>query len=131
MKRKVSVLFVVLIFFMTLCLGVVACQKGEVQDVVIMVENATQGQTLLSYMQELQEENKISFVLQNGMVTKINGTSNAVSSYWMLYTTDVENANTAWGTYEYNGQTLGSAISGAETLIVKNGETYVWTYQTF
>ena len=131
MKRKVSVLFVVLIFFMTLCLGVVACQKGEVQDVVIMVENATQGQTLLSYMQELQEENKLSFVLQNGMVTKINGTSNAVSSYWMLYTTDVENANTAWGTYEYNGQTLGSAISGAETLIVKNGETYVWTYQTF
>ena len=131
MKRKVSVLFVVLIFLVTLCLGFVACQKGEVQDVVIMVENATQGQTLLSYMQELQEENKISFVLQNGMVTKMNGTSNAVSSYWMLYTTDVENANTAWGTYEYNGQTLGSAISGVETLIVKNGEPYVWTYQTF
>ena len=98
---------------------------------VIVVENATQEQTLLSYMQDLQEEDVFSFTLQNGMVTKMNGTSNSTNSYWMLYTTDTENANTSWGTYEYNGETLGSAALGVGELVVKNGATYVWTYQTF
>ena len=130
MKRKVAVLLATFCSLVALSVGIVACQKGEVQDVVIVVENATQEQTLLSYMQDLQEEGQLSFTLKNGMVTKMNGTSNSTNSFWMLYTTDTENANSAW-TYEYNGQTLGSAISGAETLVVKNGETYVWTYQTF
>ena len=131
MKRKVAIFLATLCSLVAVCVGLVACQKGEVQDVVIVVENATQEQTLLSHMQDLQEEGQLSFTLKNGMVTKMNGTSNSTNSFWMLYTTDTENANSACGTYEYNGQTLGSAISGAETLVVKNGETYVWTYQTF
>ena len=131
MKRKLSVLLASLLCMVTLCFAFVGCQKGDVDDVVITVENASQDQTLLSYMQALQEEGTLLFTVSDGMVIKINGTANAGASYWMLYTTDTENANTSWGTYEYNGETLGSAALGVGELVVKNGATYVWTYQTF
>lgn len=130
MKRKMQFLFTFIFALAFFCFGFTACKK-DAEDVVITVENATDNQTLLSYMQSLQEEGKITFTLKNGMVTEIGGTANTTKSFWMLYTSDTENANQAWGTYVYNGETLGSAMYGAETLVVKNGETYVWTYQTF
>lgn len=129
--KKLSMFFALLLCMVTLCFAGVGCQKGEAEDVVITVENASQNQTLLSYMQTLQDSGELSFTINDGFITKINGTANTVSSFWMLYTTDAEHSNTSWGTYEYNGETLGSADLGADELIVKNGEIYVWTYQTF
>jgi Ca2+-transporting ATPase len=66
-------------------------------------------------------------------VNEMNGKKNAAdfSSCWMLFTSDAEMANTEWGTVEYEGETLGSAILGAESLVVEKGEIYLWVYQSF
>ena len=130
MKKRVSIWFTWVLCLFMICVGFSAC-KDKPDDVVIVVENATQNQTLLSYMQQMQADGELSFTIQDGLVVEINGTANTLNSYWMLYTSDAENANNAWGTYDYDGVTLGSAIYGAEGLILKNGATYVWTYQTF
>ena len=65
------------------------------------------------------------------MVVSVNGIANADPSYWMLYTSDADNANAAWGTAEYKGEKYGSAMFGAEKLKIKNGEIYIWVYQSF
>ena len=88
---------------------------------------------LIDYMDQLAEEGKLSCKISSGMVTSINGIDNPAdfSSCWMLYTSDAENANVAWGTVEYEGKEYGSAISGAETLVIKEGQLYIWVYKSF
>ena len=88
---------------------------------------------LIDYMNTLTEDGKMTCKISNGMVTSINGIDNPAdfSSCWMLYTSDAENANAAWGTVEYDGQEYGSAISGAETLVIKPDQLYIWVYQSF
>ena len=97
------------------------------------VEKAEDNAMLIEVMEYLQEENALVFEVSGGMVTSINGKANAAdwSASWMLYTSDTEMSNTAWGTYEYEGRTLGSAIVGAEALPVADGEVYIWSYQGF
>ncbi|MGN0813243.1 MAG: hypothetical protein ACI4MQ_07035 [Candidatus Coproplasma sp.] len=99
--------------------------------VAITVVDASPNASLLLAMECAQKDGKLTFTISNGMVTDVNGTSQAANCYWMLYTSDSENANTAWGTYDYSGQTLGSAVLGAESLTVKTGCVYVWVYTQF
>jgi hypothetical protein len=99
--------------------------------ITISQEASVQGVTVLEYMSQMEENGELSFTIENGMITKINGTKNGTNSYWMLYTNDAENSNTAWGTYEYKENTYGSAVLGAESLQIKAGSTYIWLYQTF
>lgn len=89
--------------------------------------------TLVDYMTSLKGDGQLSFEINNGMLTSVNGIDNPsdLSSCWMLYTSDIDNANSAWGTIEYNGHVYGSAIFGAESLIVKDGCLYIWVYQSF
>ena len=89
------------------------------------------GKTLKDYMDYLQDNQKLTYSINNGMVTAINGKSNTTSSFWMLYTSDEQNSNDAWGTFEYEGEIYGSATLGAESLPVKEGCVYVWAYQSF
>lgn len=88
---------------------------------------------LIDYMDELVKKGELSCTIENGMVTSINGVQNAAdySSCWMLYTSDEDNANAAWGTVEFEGKQYGSAISGAETLKIKAGQLYIWVYKSF
>ncbi len=88
---------------------------------------------LVDYMAQLAEKGELVYSLTDGMVTSVNGIDNPAdfSSCWMLYTSDAENANTAWGTVEYDGVAYGSAISGAETLKIKPDQLYIWVYQSF
>ena len=88
---------------------------------------------LIDYMGKLIESGELTCKIENGMVTSINGIDNPAdfSSCWMLYTSDAENANTAWGTVEYDGNEYGSAISGAETLKIKADQLYIWVFQSF
>ena len=88
---------------------------------------------LIDYMNTLIAEGKLTCKIENGMVTSINGIDNPAdfSSCWMLYTSDPENSNTAWGTVSYDGKEYGSAISGAETLKLKADQLYIWVYQSF
>lgn len=112
-----------------------ACNKNTVdandERVAITVVNATENESLLDYMSGLQGEGKLTYTIDNGMVTSINGISQTTNTYWMLYTSDTDNANTAWGTYEYENQTLGSASLGAKDLKVKDGCIYVWVFTKF
>ena len=94
----------------------------------------TDGKSMLiAAMEDLQTGGKLTFESSGGMIVSINGQANAedFSACWMLFTTDAELSNTAWGTVEYAGKTLGSAIVGAEALPLKAGEYYVWVYQSF
>ena len=88
---------------------------------------------LIDYMAKLKEKGELEFSISNGMITSINGIDNPAdySSCWMLYTSDEENANAAWGVVEYEGKQYGSAISGAETLKIKPGQLYIWVFKAF
>ena len=139
MKRKFLSIFLVitaLICLLSCGGGEVKCTLAQVDEtrVVISVEETDGKGTLLNCMEYLAEENSsFSYDFSVGMLTAINGKSNdaVANQYWMLYTSDSEMANTAWGSIEYEGETLGSAIVGAEVLIVKEGAVYVWVYQSF
>lgn len=95
--------------------------------------NITEQTTLVDYMNSLKSDGEIAFELNNGMVCSVNGIANPAdwSSCWMLYTSDVDNANVGWGTIEYNGEIYGSAVFGAETLKIKDGYLYIWVFQSF
>ncbi len=108
-------------------------EQNQAQIVAFTFSNtAFEGEvTLLQIMEEMQSEQAFTYKIGNGMVTEICGRANTNSSYWMLYTSDEEFSNSAWGTMEYAGQTLGSAIVGAGSLLVDGEKAYVWSYQTF
>lgn len=105
--------------------------------IVITVSNEqmdiTNTTTLVDYMNSLKDDGQLTFEINNGMVSSVNGIDNPSdwSSCWMIYTSDTDNANSAWGTIEYNGNIYGSAILGAESLIVKDGCIYIWVFQAF
>ena len=103
-------------------------------DVIMTVSAAKfdlEGKTLKDYMDHLVGKGELTYVIADGMITEINGTKNGLNSYWMLYTDDTENSNTAWGTYEVGGKIYASAAVGAAELTLKDGCTYIFTYQTF
>ena len=93
----------------------------------------TDTTTLVDYMNSLKNDGQLTFEINNGMVSSVNGIDNPSdwSSCWMLYTSDAVNANSSWGTIEYNGNVYGSAVLGAESLIIKDGCMYIWVFQSF
>lgn len=150
MKKLIPVVAIVLILLVALC----ACNQQKeptkidepttpasdssvinVSDTTIVLAPTSDyvGQTLLSFMQASTLKGLLEFSLTNGMVTSINGKENTADSSkcWMLYTSDANMANTAWGTVEYQGNVYGSAVKGVTELnIIENG-LYIWVYTTF
>ncbi|MBQ7355994.1 MAG: DUF4430 domain-containing protein [Clostridia bacterium] len=113
------------------------CKKDPLviydSDTTIVIRcGQTDGDTtLMDYMSELRDNGEITFSVSNGMITSINGIDNPAdySSCWMLYTSDSEMANSAWGTVLYNDAEYGSAILGAEELEIKEGCLYIWVFK--
>lgn len=104
--------------------------------VIKTTEEAMGGKTdmlLIDYMKIMKEQEGLEYEVKDGMVVSINGIENPAdfSSCWMLYTSDVEFSNTAWGTVEYDGKEYGSAVSGAEALKIKPNCLYIWVFQSF
>ena len=137
MKKFLALLTSLLAVF-ACCFPVACSNKSPVtadENTVIITATdssfAFDGKTLKEYMDHLQDNGKITYSVSNGMVTSINGKSNTANSYWMLYTSDSENSDTSWGTFDNNGDIYGSATLGADSLVVKEHCIYVWTYQTF
>ena len=139
-KRLVGlILALVLACFMLLT----GCQKeplvikdSETCIVIKPTKESLEGKTdmlLIDYMNKLAEEGQLTCSISNGMITSINGIDNPAdfSSCWMLYTSDADNANSAWGTVSYEGVEYGSAISGAEALTIKADQLYIWVFQSF
>ena len=122
------------LFTVLVCCFVAACGSEQPDPLVINASDASfsfEDKTLKDYMDFLQDKGEFSYSVSDGMVTSINGTSNTTKSYWMLYTSDSENSNREWGTFEYEGTVYGSATLGLESLPLKEGCIYIWTYQTF
>ena len=136
MKKFLSV-FLALLTIASVSVFCSCKQKEEnVLPLVLTVgkEEDVEGKTLKEYM----EEKNVEFSISNGLVTEIYEVKNTASSYWMLYTDDRLNANEAWGVYELKSKKnidgeykYLSASLGAEELIVKQGYTYIWVYQSF
>lgn len=136
MKKFISAIIALVAVFV--CCFAVACKsnpvKADENTVFITASDSSfdfKEKTLEDYMKWLQSDGKLTFEISDGMVTSINGKSNTTNSYWMLYTDDEQNANNEWGTFEHEGKTYGSAVSGAADLKVKENCVYIWAYQTF
>lgn len=136
--KKFSTAFATILTIFVCCF-VAACKskepiKVDENTVIITASDADfnfDNKTLKEYMDYLQDNQKFTYSISNGMITTINGKSNTTNSYWMLYTSDSEKANKEWGTFKYEDSIYGSAILGAEALIVKENCIYIWAYQTF
>ena len=100
---------------------------------VIQVKDPSKGATVLDAMERLKESELLEYETVGTMIVSIDGVANAAdySACWMLYTSDGECANKEWGTVEYDSQTYGSAVLGADALQVMDGELYIWVYETF
>ena len=139
LKRKIVSLL--LLLFTVFCLACCGGGKAEcalvssTQTRVVISVSETDGRaTLLNCMENLcGKEESFSYKIVGGMVVEINGKANPADySYcWMLYTSDKDMSNAEWGTMEYDGKTLSSAVVGAEALLVEAGEIYVWEYVKF
>lgn len=140
MKKSLSVLLVMAVFAGMFLFTACQNEKLVIKDsdtyiVIKTTEKAIDGatdMTLMDYMETLKEKGELEYSISNGMITSINGIDNPAdySSCWMLYTSDEDNANVAWGTVEYEGKEYGSAISGAETLKIKPDQLYIWVYKS-
>ena len=89
------------------------------------------GKTLKDYMDYLVADGVLTYQLSGTMLDSVNGVKNGLKSYWMLYTDDADNSNNTWGTIEKDGKTYASAMYGICELPIKDGCTYILTYQTF
>ena len=145
MKKLSTFLCSLLMLVFALC-GLVGCKDGETKQVVLekvtetmvvmKVVEAEENATALSALNGLKEKGEIEFVALNSTygayITSINGkeeTAETTSGYsWMLYTSDEEFSSTEFGSVEYDGKTYGQASLGASSLVVKEGEYYIWSY---
>lgn len=137
MKRKLKSFITLLTAAVLSALMLFGCTKTVQIDgdfVVITAREVAENTTVLDYMQRLKAEGELAFEYADGdygaYITGINGVANDNDSYWMLYTSDTEYATTEY-TAEYDGTAYGQATLGASSLNVKEGETYIWYYQTF
>ncbi len=136
--KKIITLFASALAIFACCFVAACSEKGPIKadenTVIITATDSSfvfDNKTLKDYMDYLQENEKLKFSVKNGMITSINGKSNTTNSYWMLYTGDSEHANKDWGTFEYQNEIYGSATLGADALIIKENNIYIWAYQTF
>ena len=140
MKRKIYSFLTLLCCMAISLFALISCnQEKPVEPVCIRVENAVaENVTLLDYMNDLREAGELEFESVTGlygeMIKSINGTANGVGDNpcWMLYTSDAtEGVSDLSYSYEYEGQTLGSAWLGVSAMPVKQGHIYVWVYTAF
>ncbi len=136
MKKLLTISLSILMLICSISLF--ACSKpstvtidGDYVVITVNTENVSKGASLKDYMDYLQSNNEINYTMNNGMIISINNKKGNSNQYWMLYTNDTENSNSAWGSCEYQGNIYNSASLGAEQLIVKNGCIYIWYLQSF
>lgn len=133
MKNKLKKITTLLL--VTLCvLFAFGCQPSAPQDIKFTVDisNVESGATVLDYMNYLQDNGELTFVFgSDGMIKSINGVDGSANPYWMLYTDDENNSDSAFGTIEINGVSYYSATHGAGELPAVDGKTYVWRLITY
>ena len=137
LKKLLSLALAVMVLTGMMLLSACRAEPLVIKDsdtyIVIKTTGEKDDLYLIDYMEKLKEKGQLEFTVSDGMITSINGIDNPAdfSSCWMLYTSDEECANAAWGTVDYEGKLYGSAISGAEALKIKPDQLYIWGYQSF
>ena len=143
MKRKLTTFITILLVLCISLFAITGCD-GEKSDVKAQILSSTQttvvikitqtdgNATLLDAMEYLKEQNQLTYQKDaQNMIKAINGSQAGANSFWALYTSDSEMANAEWGTFDYQGQILASAIVGANDLEVIQNGVYVWDLTTF
>ena len=106
----------------------------ETEETLLVVQTSdVKGEyTLEDCLKALSAKGSLTYEMKGTMLTSINGKSNDDTnfSYWMIYTSDAKNSNESFGTVEWNGVTFIGASVGVSELNVKDGHTYVLSYQT-
>ena len=134
-KHFTKILCIVLLLCLSIC--VIGCTKTVVivdGDYVVITADTSkveEGANLLQYMDYLKSQGILDYEISDGLILSINGLSGNSNQYWLLYTSDTENSNNAWGSCEYDGNIYDSASLGAEQLVIKDGCVYIWYLQTF
>jgi len=139
-KFKSCIAIIALVIAMILCVG---CDPKDPivikeSDTFIVINVTSEQMTisgdtkLVDYMEMLKTKELLDFKIKDGMITEVNGIENPAdwSSCWMIYTNDTATSNPAYS-IEYNGKKYASANYGAESLVIKDGCTYIWYYQSF
>lgn len=94
--------------------------------------------SLKTYLDGLAQAGEITYTMENGMITSLNGKENvsgaSSGSFWMLYSdlTELDGvtyADPTFGTYTYDGEQLASCSYGAEGMPVVEGYTYAIVYE--
>lgn len=139
--KRLSCLFIVVLLICSVLLPGCKSEPLVIKDsdtyiVIKTTQKTLEGKEemfLIDYMNELAQKGELECTIEDGMITSINGIKNPAdfSSCWMLYTSDTENSNEAWGTVEYEGVQYASAISGAEVLKLKPDQLYIWVFKSF
>ena len=137
LKRLITALLVATICFFAISCVKPTVVKSDENTVAITADSKyfaiAEDTTLIDYMNKLKADGLLDFTIADGMITAIGGKQNPAdfSSCWMLYTSDSELSNSAWGILEVDGEVYASAICGATDLIIKEGEVYLWAFVTF
>lgn len=107
--------------------------------VLICIDEAAEGTTLIDVLNALKEEDKLTFEAETGaygaFITSVNGKANVTESAssgssWMIYTSNAENGYEDF-TVTVEGVVYYSAAVGASQLAVKTGETIVLSYEAW
>lgn len=149
MKKKLSILSILLVLALALC-AFAACGKGTANVTVLESEGevlairADETKTDVSFgdvLLDLKESGKIQFEATNGdfglYITSVNGhAADPNSEFWAVYTTlseyeGVEYSNTDYGTFNYGELVLPSASVGVDGLPMIEGNLYVLVLTTF
>ena len=133
--RSLLSLVLLLCIVSTLFVGCLGQEPVVIKDsdTFIVITADSDAASLLDYMSKLKDKGELEYTVENGMITSVNGIANPAdfSSCWMIYTSDSEYSSEMFGTVEYNGKIYNSAVTGADLLPIKQGETYIWVFKSF
>lgn len=103
----------------------------DYENKVKVITVTTTALTLEAVLDELATDKKVTYsgTKTSGslFVEVIDNITPAANSYFLIFSDDTDNVNSAWGTYAYEDVTYSSTASGITVLPVKDGKTYIFT----
>jgi hypothetical protein len=123
---------ITVVFDMTEYEGEINVSEGVAAytDKVKEFDVTTKAERLETVLDELVEDKKITYGGEKGIyglnILVIDNITLSGNQFFAIYTSDAENSDVAWGTYQYGGTTINSASWGVTSLPVKDGCVYVF-----
>ena len=116
-----------------------ACSKKDptvIKDtdefIVLKPTDDFAGKKLIEFMDYTKSQGTLDYTSDTSaygaFIDSVNGIKNDGNNYWMLYTDDGDNSNSAWGEISYKDKIYASAALGASDLVIKAGCSYIWVY---